>query len=540
MKGYILKRILRSILSLIIVVFIIMLLVFQLMNKDDVFKADISLNKHIGNDRISYKYSKWEDYGYLDLVTYSEYVQEKAAEKGVSYSEIYILPKYQFNGNISNDDNAYVEVNGEAIYIIKDFKDYYTSKGYTIIRNDENSSTDPAILFAYKEYNVFYRLWDFFSHLLFFDNVNYAKTTDEFVANYGELKREIKICIDPLNGWPCVMGSGTKNKYLLYFDSHFPFIHQNFVTLNLGVRYENSSDFFEYFISPQGGSVNSDVKVPSGEVISTSYNFHERKIAVDSNGNTLLMQDIVYDQFSDWFGEGEVYTQTLTFKDGLSMLEYSFIIGIISTILVYIIGIPLGLVLALKKDKIIDKIGNFYIIFIMAVPSLAYIYLFSTIGNNVFGLPNVWGLGSDPAWLIYVLPIISLALPSIANIMKWVRRYMIDQMTSDYVKFARSQGFSEGEIFRKHILKNALIPIVHGIPASILGALTGAIITERVYGVPGMGKLLTNAINICDNGVIVGLSFLYAFLSIVSLILGDVLIAKVDPRISFAGGGGRK
>ena len=89
-------------------------------------------------------------------------------------------------------------------------------------------------------------------------------------------------------------------------------------------------------------------------------------------------------------------------------------------------------------------------------------------------------------------------------------------------------------------MKNALIPIVHGIPGSILGALTGAIITERVYGVPGMGKLLTTAINISDNGVIVGLSFLYAFLSIISLILGDILISRVDPRISFAGGGGRK
>ena len=78
-----------------------------------------------------------------------------------------------------------------------------------------------------------------------------------------------------------------------------------------------------------------------------------------------------------------------------------------------------------------------------------------------------------------------------------------------------------------------MIPIVHGIPASILGALTGAIITERVYVVPGAGNLLTTAINTYDNAVIVGVTLFYAVLSVVSVILGDILMSMVDPRISF-------
>ena len=135
---------------------------------------------------------------------------------------------------------------------------------------------------------------------------------------------------------------------------------------------------------------------------------------------------------------------------------------------------------------------------------------------------------------MFLLPIISLALPSVANLMKWLRRYMIDQMNADYVKFARSGGLSEGEIFSKHVLKNAAIPIVHGIPAGVLSALTGAIITERVYVVPGAGNLLTEAINKYDNGVIVGVTLFYAVLSVVSIILGDILMATVDPRISFS------
>ena len=135
--------------------------------------------------------------------------------------------------------------------------------------------------------------------------------------------------------------------------------------------------------------------------------------------------------------------------------------------------------------------------------------------------------------VMYILPIVSLALPSIANLMKWLRRYMIDQMNADYVKFARSGGLSENEIFSRHILKNAAIPLIHGIPASVLGALIGAIITERVYVVPGAGNLLTKAINFYDNGVIVGVTLFYAVLSVTAIILGDVLMSMVDPRISF-------
>ena len=110
---------------------------------------------------------------------------------------------------------------------------------------------------------------------------------------------------------------------------------------------------------------------------------------------------------------------------------------------------------------------------------------------------------------------------------------MIDQMNSEYVKFARSGGLSEREIFFKHIAKNAAIPIVHGVPGSVLFAMTGAIITERVYVVPGAGNLLTQAINMYDNGVIVGVTLFYALLSVIAIILGDVLMSLVDPRISF-------
>ena len=170
----------------------------------------------------------------------------------------------------------------------------------------------------------------------------------------------------------------------------------------------------------------------------------------------------------------------------------------------------------------------------------AYIFLFAAIGTTLFKLPYKFANAEVKA-LAYFLPVISLALPQIGSLMKWMRRYMIDQMNSDYVKFARAEGMSEKEIYRIHISRNALIYLVHGIPSSILFCLTGAIITESVYSVPGVGRLLTEAINKHDNGVIVAVTVFYTTLSIVSLILGDLLLAKYDPRISLSSekGGGR-
>jgi oligopeptide transport system permease protein len=200
--------------------------------------------------------------------------------------------------------------------------------------------------------------------------------------------------------------------------------------------------------------------------------------------------------------------------------------------LAYLLGVPIGIAMARNKGKWFDKIATAYIVFILAVPSLVYIFIFRTVGMAI-KLPGKFDI-DDSNPLQYVLPIVSLALPSVAGLMQWLRRYMIDQMNSDYVKFARSGGMSERGIFTKHILKNAAIPLVHNIPGTILGALVGAFITETIYSVPGTGRMLTEAINLRDNSVIVGLAAFYSMLSIISLILGDILMALVDPRISFS------
>ena len=273
----------------------------------------------------------------------------------------------------------------------------------------------------------------------------------------------------------------------------------------------------------QGAFVKSEITYPTGLTETSADDLHSATYMANSLTTSKVFEARYVDD----------YTNIDTIKKSHSKIGFSFIIGIISTIISYIIGVPIGIAMARKKDKLVDKIGTFYIVFILAVPSLAYIFLFKAIGGSVFNLPTTFDLESTSK-LMYVLPIVSLALPAAGGTMKWLRRYMIDQMNSDYVKFARSGGLTEKEIFTKHIFKNAVIPIVQGIPAAVLFAMTGAIITERVYVVPGAGNLLTEAINKYDNGVIVGVTLFYAVLTVVSLILGDVLMSLVDPRISFS------
>lgn len=493
-----------------------MLLIYSLMNRDLVFAQDSTFSHISSNAKTVYKYQKWEEYGYLDYVTYADYINDLNLQGKLSDEE----KEEAINlGRSADKDSETVR------QYVEEFTDYYQSRGYHVTRLDAVQIGRKVIdggkqqLFAYRDENIFKRAWEYFKGVLQADDKNYARNV--------EGKRGLIFTLhDPLyNGKfsPAIMGNGTKHRYLLYFDNKLPFIHQNIITLNLGTSYSVNKgvDVWTTMTQSQGNFDQRMLTYPTGLEEMSADNLHSASYLEGSKDKILTNRD----RFTD------DYTVVETYKSNHSMMGFSFIIGIIAVALSYIIAIPLGVLMARHKDKLVDQIGTAYIVFILAVPSLAYIFLFKAIGGAM-GLPTSFDLGTN-RWTMYVLPIISLALPSVANLMKWLRRFMIDQMNSDYVKFARSGGLTENEIFRNHILKNAAIPIIHGIPASVLGALTGAIITERVYVVPGAGNLLTVAINKYDNGVIVGVTLFYAVLSIVSIILGDILMATVDPRISF-------
>ncbi len=505
---------------MVIVVGIVMVMVYSALDRNLIFAADSMYTRVKSNAKEVYMMQQWERYGYVDYVPYSDYMRQLVRDDEITQEQYGAAITF---GNKASQDSD------EAAEFIRRFTEEYESKGYKVVRLDGKmkgktkkyqDGGEPR-LYAYRNIPVLMRLVNYFKDLITVDNIHYVEDEIE--------DRGITFTLhDPVYGGekfsPAVMGTGTQYKYLFYFDDSFPFIHQNLVKINLGLSYSirQGIDVFQTMTESQGSYAYSTVTYPTGSVSESADDLHSASYISGSlaGGGPVVKASFVDD-----------YTNISTNKNGMSKIGYSFTIGIIAVFLSYLIGVPVGIIMALRKDKLLDHIGTFYIVFITAVPSLAYIFLFKSLGGR-FGLPTTFDM-ENPTWLMYVLPIISLSLPSIANLMKWLRRYMIDQMNSDYVKFARSGGLSEGEIFRKHILKNAIIPIVHDIPASILFALTGAIITERVYVVPGVGNMLTRAINAYDNGVIVGMVLFYAVLTVTSVILGDVLMSVLDPRISF-------
>ncbi len=526
MGKYLTKRILFSIFSLLVVVMVVMLLVYNLTNRNAIFQTDDLWNKKSGNDRSYYEYMQYQKFGYLEFVSYSSFLSDKYKKQ--------IGDNYDQSDAFLTDKNAIKHPEQyEKNDSVKEFTEKYESAGYSITylapetyANGRAKPGSTAYLIAVKENGPFLRLWEYLKGFISFESTNDVKDpklTDRYV----------RFEHDPYSGMFAIVGSGTTHKYQLYFDGSFPFIHQHWMHVNLGTSYTKyrGQEISNVITASQGDLKKQKLQYPkmlgTDQYVETATEIHSLTYNPEPT-------DVERSQFYD------NYTSATLNKKDPSMIGTSFIMGLAATLIAYLLGLPLGIRMARKKDKLADKLGNLYIIFIMSVPSLAYIFMVAAFGTRLFGLPYKFANATVPI-LAYILPTISLALPSIGSLMKWMRRYMIDQMNSDYVKFARAEGLSEGEIYRKHISRNAIIFLVQGVPASILGCLTGAIITERVYSVPGVGNLLTTALNGHDNGIIIACTVFYTFLSILSIILGDLLLVKFDPRISLSGerGGGR-
>lgn len=213
--------------------------------------------------------------------------------------------------------------------------------------------------------------------------------------------------------------------------------------------------------------------------------------------------------------------------------------GMIALVISLFIGTVLGILQTIFKDRLMDNIGTAYTVFVNAVPHLVSYSLVLVIGSRLFHLPSMYSSRSNTA-LSSVLPIVCLSLGSIAGYALWTRRYMVDELNKDYIKLAKVKGLSTSQIMINHVLRNAFVPLAQYLPASFLYTIGGSLLAERFFSVPGMGPLLTDAIQRYDLNVVQTLVILYAALGILGVFLGDVLMMLIDPRISLTGkGGGR-
>ena len=213
-------------------------------------------------------------------------------------------------------------------------------------------------------------------------------------------------------------------------------------------------------------------------------------------------------------------------------------LGLTSLAISLVIGVAVGILQTRHKDRLFDHIGTAYTIFVNAVPGLVSYSLVLIFGSRVLGLPSMYS--SRNPGPSSILPIVCLAMTSIAYYALWTRRYMIDELNKDYIKLARVKGMSTKTIMVRHVLRNAFVPIAQYLPASMLLTIGGSLLVERFFSVPGMGPLLTDSISRYDTNIVQALVILYASLGILGVFLGDVLMMIIDPRITLASKGGSR
>ncbi len=217
-------------------------------------------------------------------------------------------------------------------------------------------------------------------------------------------------------------------------------------------------------------------------------------------------------------------------------LPVTLSLALISMVLIVIIGVPLGILSARYGDRlpgisisIVSQIG-------MAVPSfwtgIILMYIFGLTLRWVSpGGYTPWSVDPVEAFKSLLLPAVAIALPSIATVIRYTRNTVMEQMKNDYVRLAFSKGLKMNAVLFRHVLKNALIPVITVLGMITANILGGSIVIEQVFTLPGVGRLLINAISVCDLPLVQGMVLYISLVIVVTNFLIDIVYTLIDPRI---------
>lgn len=210
-------------------------------------------------------------------------------------------------------------------------------------------------------------------------------------------------------------------------------------------------------------------------------------------------------------------------------------LGLVAITLALLIGIPLGIVGALRQGSFFDHLTLILATTGVAIPSfvvavLAIVFFSSQLGITPIRRPEEW----DGLSTAYLLPAIVLGLGPMALIARLTRSAMVDVGHQEYIRTARAKGLAEGIVARRHMLRNALLPIVTVVGPIAAELVTGSIIVESIFNVPGMGREFVTSISARDYSMIMGTTLFYAFLVVLANLLVDVSYSFLDPRIRVA------
>ncbi|MBQ8310469.1 MAG: ABC transporter permease [Clostridia bacterium] len=284
--------------------------------------------------------------------------------------------------------------------------------------------------------------------------------------------------------------------------------------------------------------------------------FAENKINEMNAGGAIVDQatkDAIMEMYDMSYGEwlrrivtldfGESFTQSMPVLDVIKRdMFVSFLVAAIATIFEFMIAIPLGITAATHQYSFRDYFVTVLVMIGISLPA----FFFGQVLKGVFAVELGWlpssGLGDatqSATGIAYVLeyvrylvlPIATVVILSIGGRMRMTRTNMLEVLNSDYIRTARAKGLKERVVIYKHAFRNTMIPLVTSLAGLLPSLFSGAIITEQIFDLPGIGNTAYKAMIVGDVPVIMGYNMFLALLSIIGVLLADLMYAVVDPRV---------
>ncbi|MDT2870098.1 ABC transporter permease [Lactococcus lactis] len=232
--------------------------------------------------------------------------------------------------------------------------------------------------------------------------------------------------------------------------------------------------------------------------------------------------------FTGNFGTSFIYTNQPVITMIAQRLPVSMQLGTQALILGTVLGALMGKASARRKNGLLDGVFGFVSVLGISVPSFVIgtlILLYLGFNLNLFPISG-WGTFSQT-----IMPTIALSFAPMAVVTRFVRSEMIESLSSDYILLARAKGLSEKEVVNKHALRNSLIPMLTLIGPMAAGLLTGSVLIEKIFSIPGIGAQFVDSIPAKDFPVIMATTIVYAVILMVFILVTDILTAIVDPRV---------
>jgi len=259
----------------------------------------------------------------------------------------------------------------------------------------------------------------------------------------------------------------------------------------------------------------------------------------------------LYQQYLSWVGKIVVLDLGKSFSPDrrpvarkiIERLPITILINVLSMVLIFVIAIPIGVLSAVYRDSLFDKVTSVFVFVGFAIPTFwLALLLMILFGIDLGWLPisGIRSLNYDylPPGMVFldvvkhlILPVALSAFGGLAGLSRYMRSNMLEVIRQDYIMTARAKGLSERKVIYKHALRNALLPVITILGLSVPGLIGGSVIFESIFAIPGMGQLFYMSVMARDYPVVMGILLIGAVLTLLGNLIADVSYALADPRI---------